>query len=355
VLFRSVKGNLLREERLASLKQFRSAHFRKVACVMMGDPSVDHKAFLQRRAVEEKHQLTTAQLQANALKRKAEKVYSSGCEQKKRKLEDKSSNEEVSCEQGSGADVSDEGAGEDSPRVAQLVEVEQHEPWLKKTSSLSDVSPFALSQIVLKGSLPDLSEGFDDVVYAWQPYEEAKTHMRRWSLERKIGVRVEDIQPSDWFREKWSLWQNDLQAWEAKHKEYKSGRRHDGSGSVREDSGKDVGDGAGKDGKCCSTNGRAVAKDDMKTCEEDLDYEQELMEETLSQDTDVFHAEHASDIGDERPLFARFESEDWILLNLRFEVHLLVHAFKRDCNDPERTGMLPEHLPFYYGKYYKRG
>merc|ERR1712176_557070 len=42
------------------------------------------------------------------------------------------------------------------------------------------------------------------------------------------------------------------------------------------------------------------------------------------------------------------------LLSLRFEVHLLVHAVKRDSTDPERRGIQLEHLAFYYNKYYKK-
>merc|ERR1711972_1158030 len=70
---------------------------------------------------------------------------------------------------------------------------------------------------------------------------------------------------------------------------------------------------------------------------------------------DIFGIDSITDIGNGEPLFANFAFEDWALLSLRFELHLLVHAFSRDCSDPERPGFPPEHLPFYYTKYYKKG
>lgn len=42
------------------------------------------------------------------------------------------------------------------------------------------------------------------------------------------------------------------------------------------------------------------------------------------------------------------------MLTLRYELHLLVHAFRKDVVDPERGGITSEHMPFYYGKYLKK-
>ena len=59
-------------------------------------------------------------------------------------------------------------------------------------------------------------------------------------------------------------------------------------------------------------------------------------------------------IGNGEPLFADFNWEDWALLTLRYELHLLSHAFKKDVDDPERPGFSDTHLSFYYNKL-KRG
>merc|ERR1712217_602210 len=52
------------------------------------------------------------------------------------------------------------------------------------------------------------------------------------------------------------------------------------------------------------------------------------------------------------PLCKDFSDADWEVMALRFNLHLLVHAFRRDVNDPERTGIKLADLPFYYERYY---
>ena len=42
------------------------------------------------------------------------------------------------------------------------------------------------------------------------------------------------------------------------------------------------------------------------------------------------------------------------MLTLRFELHLLSHAFRKDANDADRVLVPLDHLPFYYNRYYKK-
>jgi len=72
------------------------------------------------------------------------------------------------------------------------------------------------------------------------------------------------------------------------------------------------------------------------------------------EDIDVFALEDVCDIGDGRPLFMHFLYEDWTLLSLRYEMHLLVHSFRRDVNDPDRPGFHESHLHFYFDKYFRK-
>ncbi|CAK0828183.1 unnamed protein product, partial [Prorocentrum cordatum] len=64
--------------------------------------------------------------------------------------------------------------------------------------------------------------------------------------------------------------------------------------------------------------------------------------------------EDVCDIGDGEPLFANFTWEDWMMLNLRVELHMLVHGYRHDMNDPERTSFTESHLAFYYNRYFKK-
>jgi len=85
-----------------------------------------------------------------------------------------------------------------------------------------------------------------------------------------------------------------------------------------------------------------------------LDEEEEDEEEEDEEEIDVDKVEDINDIGGGKPLYANFAYEDWVLLALRFELHLLAHAFKRDLDDPDRPGFAEKDLSFYYNKYYRK-
>merc|ERR1711957_124853 len=69
---------------------------------------------------------------------------------------------------------------------------------------------------------------------------------------------------------------------------------------------------------------------------------------------DISTVADVADIGNGEPLFMNFVVEDWTLVGLRFELHLLVHAFKHDVNDPDVTSFHEKNLLFYYMRYYKK-
>ncbi|CAE7667102.1 SUB2, partial [Symbiodinium pilosum] len=90
---------------------------------------------------------------------------------------------------------------------------------------------------------------------------------------------------------------------------------------------------------------------------EDKGEEQEEEPEEMKIDAaslDPFAVEDVIDLGNGDPLFAEFAFEDWMLLSLRFELHLLCHAFRHDLDDPDRPSFKETHFAFYYQKYYKR-
>jgi len=59
-------------------------------------------------------------------------------------------------------------------------------------------------------------------------------------------------------------------------------------------------------------------------------------------------------MGNGMPLFSEFVYEDWALLQIRFEFHLLINAFRKDLNDPDRPGFREDHLAYYFEKYFKK-
>jgi len=207
---------------------------------------------------------------------------------------------------------------------------------------------------------------------------------------------IEDIQPSGWFKSRWQDWQRDLQMWHSKHLEFKDPAKRaaliaaalkkkderekklteeniaggekndkDKENNADNEKGKDAtGAEKAKEGEKDKDDEKGAEKG--KEDEKDKDGEKgekpveekdpmQLFEEELDrQELDIFGVDDIMDMGTGEPLFSSFAFEDWALLSLRFELHLLVHSFMRDCNDTERTGIDPDHLAYYYTKYYKK-
>merc|ERR1719293_557798 len=97
----------------------------------------------------------------------------------------------------------------------------------------------------------------------------------------------------------------------------------------------------------------AKAKKDEKKDDDDKDDDGKDDKE-IDEEPDVDKVEDIDDIGNGKPLYADFVYEDWVLLSLRFELHLLIHAFRKDLDDPDRPSFREQHLSYYYDKYYKK-
>ena len=71
--------------------------------------------------------------------------------------------------------------------------------------------------------------------------------------------------------------------------------------------------------------------------EDKADEEEEEEEEDVDfEGIDIFGIDEVDDIGGGMPLYKDFGMEDWALMSLCFELQLMAHAFKKDCNDPDR-------------------
>merc|ERR1719265_2476996 len=94
-------------------------------------------------------------------------------------------------------------------------------------------------------------------------------------------------------------------------------------------------------------------KDEPTKMETDDDYIPEDEEDLLTA-PDVWNSKDVHNTKGGAPLYWRFELEDWALLNLRYELHLLAHAYKKDVDDEERVGIHENNVAFYYQRYFRR-
>jgi len=132
----------------------------------------------------------------------------------------------------------------------------------------------------------------------------------------------EELEPSEWFKNKWVEWNKLMRVWRARQSD--------------------------------QTKRTKVPADRRKNDNSVGEADDRALNAEVEGDFDIFKVADVCDVGGGVPLCGEFTFEDWTLAGLRFELHLLVHAFRRDVNDPERTGIPEEHLGFYYKKYYKK-
>ena len=103
------------------------------------------------------------------------------------------------------------------------------------------------------------------------------------------------LQPGAWFNDKWTEWKSTLHEWKGRQREWKKQRT-----------------------ELCATKKATL---------------------------DVFAVDDVAGVGSGEPLFSNFAFEDWVLLSIRVELHLLMF------DQPT----LPQcHLPFVYNKLFNK-
>jgi len=237
------------------------------------------------------------------------------------------------------------------------------------------------------------------VRFDWSNGNSCQEYLKQWVRNRKLTTRIEDLQPSDWFGSKWKEWQKTLQAWHAKQSQHKqtvakNAAEKQAKAAAKEAKTKAKEEAAAKEAKdkaaaeekpeaqeetqrdgqkvegensekkegqeqhieAGHANGEHKQEGDMAVEQKELAGEEgEQVDPAVDfENLDVFGVGNILDIGGGEPLFSAFGFEDWQMMSLRFELHLLAHAFRKEVNDPDRLGMPLEHLPFYYNKYFKK-
>jgi len=348
-LVMELKANLIPAERKEAIARF--GEFKKVAVVAMGEPDADYKAKVQADILNDKK----AKAEEAKKKKAREEERKRLLEEKKRKAEEarkaklaaqrkkegKEEEEEVK-EEEKEEDKKEEIKEEEPEPVIELTE-EEKKQWHKKLAA-PDISQATLSKSYASFALPEESDGFDEIRYVWQKQAECSKILGEWIHERKMTQRVEDLTPGDWFKGLWTKWQKAVADWKRKQSEWKDPSKRKALLAKKKQEAKKKKDEEKKEAGEAEEGEEAAAEEEA--AEDPM--------EINAEDLDVFSVEDVTDIGSGEPLFANFVYEDWTLLAYRVEFHLMLHAWKKDVNDPERPSFKENHMPFYYKKYFKK-
>mmetsp|Transcript_2096 Transcript_2096/g.4308 ORF Transcript_2096/g.4308 Transcript_2096/m.4308 type:complete len:534 (+) Transcript_2096:892-2493(+) len=328
-LLLGLKTNLTADDRKNILTKFKQPHFRMVAKVLMGEPSADYKKVIQNMILGEKR--TTAE------KERQKKMI---VEEQKRKMEQRKKAAEAAKRKREGKPVEEEEEPAEKDIVMEPIEEptlteEEKQLWCRK-SQIPDVGAQLLSKVFSKFSLPSTDEGFAAIEYLWQKESTCQEKLKEWMTQRKRTTRVDDITPGDIFKEKLQEFQKVLKEWKALQKEWSDANKRKVLVEKKKEATLKKKQEAAKE-----------AGEDVPTKAEDLP--------TVNvEELDVKAVEDVSDVGSGEPLFSSFEYEDWVLLEMRYNLHLLMLSYEQDLNDPERPTFHESHAAFYYTKYFKK-
>lgn len=331
-LVAELKSNLVSKERKQALLNFSAADVKKTALVVMGEPSADYREQVQAlllaekkaKAEEEKKKQLQQAERARAIEERrkkqamAKKAKDLNTGEEEQQTEEKKDGE-------SDAKEEKEEKEEEKKEVEAPVELTDEEKKIvHRKRSLPDISERILTKAFSEFSLPTTDEGFDGVTYVWQKQDECSKLMKSWIVERKLTQKAEDLEPGEWFKSEWTKWQAVYQDWRKLQHEFKDPFKR----------------------KAMLAKKKEEAKSDEKEEETPMEIDASSIEPKEVKDV--------TDLGNGEPLFAHFVYEDWSLLSMRYEFHLMLHAFKQDLNDPDRPSFSEPHLSFYYNKYFKK-
>jgi len=359
-LFCELKSNLVAGERKQALLTFPGADFKKTALVAVGEPSADYRQQIQAQLLAEK----TTKVEEERRKKKQQEERAKAVEEKRKEAAakrkaaqeaaEKKAAEKKAAEEKEGEEGKDEekkeGAAEEEKKEEAKEEEKKEEEEEKKEEpegpieldeeekkivhrqrALPDMNERVLSKAFADFSLPTKAEGFDGISYVWQNEADAGKLVKSWVLERKLTQKVDDLQPGDWFKAEWSKWQAAITEWRKVQNEFKDPFKRKAKLEKKKEE---------------AAKAAAEVGDEKAAAEAPMEIDSFNIEPADVKDV--------TDLGNGEPLFAHFQYEDWALLSIRYELHLLLHAFKQDLNDSDRPSFPESHFSFYYNKYFKK-
>lgn len=351
-----LKSNLLPAERKELLDSFRAPHFKRLAQVMVGDPTAQFKMRTQELILKEKQDKVNVEFEqqkAEASRKRSlelqEKEVQRAAKKARIEVAEAARKAEVERRAAAGEDPLPDDAMkpeepdeepekpmpdpmEETPPKAELTEEEK--AVIFRPFEAPDVCDWILVQALGDMALPEKTEGFDNVSYMWSARGKAETYFKEWKLTKKLTTRIEDLVVGEWFNTRMNAWKDAWSVWRQKQSTWKAG------GGKKEET-----------PKAPEVPTTEATAEEVKPAEAK---DEPMTTGVADEDLDVFGVADVLDVGNGEPLCSLFAPEDWILLTLRVELHHMAYSFRKDVTDADLPGMHVDTIPFYYNRYLRK-
>jgi hypothetical protein len=195
--------------------------------------------------------------------------------------------------------------------------------WFVKRE-LVDVAENVVERSFNSYKLPAQEEGFAEVRYDWSAAQDATKKMKHFMVERQKSERLELTKPQ-WFTEHAQKWIETYREWRKTATLAKP--------------------------KAAAKVEEPAAKKSKTEDGEDAKAEENAEDAIGEEEPEIWSCEDVCDTGDGTPLFRKFSKEDWAMLTLRYEIHLLIHAFAMAAGG-DRPGIHESTISHYYNKFF---
>merc|ERR1712151_463471 len=121
---------------------------------------------------------------------------------------------------------------EEEPEVQDVEETDEAPPKVELTAeekqtrfiktAVPDLTSYDMSSFFATFTMPQKDEGFDDIKFTWEKSKESEAYLRNWIIEKKTSTKVENLKPSDWFKQQKSKWDASVVAWNKDISTYKA-------------------------------------------------------------------------------------------------------------------------------------
>merc|ERR1711920_340854 len=87
---------------------------------------------------------------------------------------------------------------------------------------MGDLTANIFAKSFARFSVPEKSEGFDEIKFNWTKDAKCKECVKTYVLAKKASTRIEDLSPSDWFKKKLTEWESSVDLWYRKQRNYEA-------------------------------------------------------------------------------------------------------------------------------------
>merc|ERR1712187_895349 len=112
----------------------------------------------------------------------------------------------------------EEDLGEEPPKV-ELDEEDEKINFIKPT--VKDLTDQALNSTFGFFSIPEKSEGFDEIKFEWQNAAKSTAYLKTWRQQKKITSTIHDLVPGEWFKTKLAKFKLSMEEYQNSQKAYK--------------------------------------------------------------------------------------------------------------------------------------